>query len=244
MIPQTPDRARSCPVESTQSSHQHPRSVQRRDRADLVQEALDFAFLSPLLVLERIRFVAVKVWLSRTRYEKAGKTGVVPDRQDVLERTKADRGEGSVGYRMREVKWRGGFCSERGLYRRLRVDLRPTREPSRTSSRKRTLARSRFHRSSDRQRTRLGTPLELGATPSRRPFPHSALPISTVPDFDGPICTRRRHIAPSSTWIDAETHGGAEMGDSAERLYAARRAVSSSTHHVIYITDLDLLPSA
>lgn len=89
---------------------------------------------------------------------------------------------------------------------------------------------------SDRQRA-LGTPLELGATSSRRPFSHSTLPIPTIPDFDRPICTGRRHIASSSTRIDAETHDGAEMG---EELHCGMREVRSPQRHdAVLVTEMD-----
>ena len=42
------------------------RAVERRDQADLVQETFYLAFLSLLLVLEKIRFAAVKVCFSRS----------------------------------------------------------------------------------------------------------------------------------------------------------------------------------
>ena len=56
---------RSYRVESGMG-RESARAVERRDQADLVQEAFYLAFLSLLLVFEKIRFAALKVCFSRS----------------------------------------------------------------------------------------------------------------------------------------------------------------------------------
>ena len=57
--------------------------------AHLIEQRLDLLLASCLLVLERICFRTVEVRLACARYKDTRKAGVVPDREDILERAES-----------------------------------------------------------------------------------------------------------------------------------------------------------
>lgn len=95
----------------------------RRDKTNLVEEALDFALAARLLVLERVRLGAVEVRLACAGNEDARDARGVRDGEHVLERAEAHGRERAVRDRVREVE-RGRDVRRKGrLDGRFRVDL-------------------------------------------------------------------------------------------------------------------------